>query len=180
MRARRVRSISLSGLDPWLTGWVLLRHGRLGTGGTEDQLQPVRVGGPLAGCRAVLAAAGGVHTVVVTADGGLFAFGRRGANGIDGQRDVLAPERVVLPKGARAQQASTGWFYTVVGTSRGEVFQFGLQNHRRAWEPSVDNVLPARVVSDWLSDALKSPNRPECRACGGSKARRGSPFRRRW
>ena len=126
---------------------MLLRHGRLGTGGTDDQLQPVRVGGPLAGCRAILAAAGGVHTVVVTADGGLFAFGRRGANGIDGQRDVLAPERVVLPKGARAQQASTGWFYTVVGTSRGEVFQFGLQNHRRAWEPSVDNVLPARVVS---------------------------------
>ena len=62
--------------------------------------------GELAGKHAVMAAAGGAHTVVVTEDGALYAFGRRGVNGIDGGRDVV---RCQLLAWCLLLAAAAGW-----------------------------------------------------------------------
>ena len=116
-------------------------HGRLGTGFSDDALYPVRVTGGLAGDRAVSSAAGGAHTVVVAANGRLFACGHHGANGIDADRDVFELEPVTLPETAGgATQASASWFYTLVSTRDGSVYEFGAQGYGAAAK-----ALPTRV-----------------------------------
>ena len=49
--------------------------GQLGEGDTEDRLVPTLVTGQLQGKTAVYAAAGDYHTLCITADGSLFAWG---------------------------------------------------------------------------------------------------------
>lgn len=116
-------------------------HGRLGTGFSDDALYPARVTGGLAGDRAVSAAAGGAHTVVVTANGGVFACGHHGANGISADRDVFELEPVALPEAAGgATQASASWAYTMVSTRDGSVYEFGAQRYGDAAK-----ALPTRV-----------------------------------
>ena len=120
--------------------WILRR---LGTGQSSgNQLQPVPVLGALQGVQAVSAAAGGAHTVVFTASGVVYACGRHGVNGIDGERDVLEPEQVVLPvEAGGATQASASWFYTLVSTRSGYVYEFGGQRYGEASQAT-----PSRVV----------------------------------
>ena len=117
--------------------------GSLGTGKLSgNQLRPVPVLGKLQGKRAVCAAAGGAHTVVITARGDLYAFGRQGVNGVDGERDIFEPEQVVLPtESGGVTQASASWFYTLVSTRSGDVYEFGGQRYGGASQAT-----PSRVV----------------------------------
>jgi alpha-tubulin suppressor-like RCC1 family protein len=120
--------------------WTLRR---LGTGQSSGNLlQPVPVFGGLQGVHAVSAAAGGAHTVVLSACGQVYAFGRHGVNGIDGERDVLEPEQVVLPvEAGGAIQVSASWFYTLVSTRSGYVYEFGGQRYGEASQAT-----PSRLV----------------------------------
>jgi alpha-tubulin suppressor-like RCC1 family protein len=54
-------------------------EGQLGVGDTEDRLVPTLVTGQLQGKTAVYVAAGGYHTLCITADGSLFSWGWNGS-----------------------------------------------------------------------------------------------------
>jgi alpha-tubulin suppressor-like RCC1 family protein len=80
--------------------------------------------------------------VVLSACGQVYAFGRHGVNGIDGERDVLEPEQVVLPvEAGGAIQVSASWFYTLVSTRSGYVYEFGGQRYGEASQAT-----PSRLV----------------------------------
>ena len=80
--------------------------------------------------------------MVVTARGDLYAFGRQGVNGVDGERDIFEPEQVVLPtESGGVTQASASWFYTLVSTRSGDVYEFGGQRYGGASQAT-----PSRVV----------------------------------
>lgn len=129
---------------------VACATGRLGTGRIDNELQPLPILGGLEGEHAVSAAAGAAHTVIITARGNLYAFGRHGVNGIDGGRDVLDPEQVILPtEAAGATQASASWFYTLVSTRSGMVYEFGGQRYGGASQAT-----PSRVVRTTCSKGL--------------------------
>lgn len=74
---------------------VLHRFGRLGVGGCPDILPPSIVGS-LRGCTATQVACGTAHTLVLTADGKVYAWGYngQGALGTGDEQDRLVPTLV--------------------------------------------------------------------------------------
>lgn len=73
----------------------LFRYGRLGVGGTPDILPPSVIGG-LRGCTVVQVACGTAHTLALTTDGRVYAWGYngQGAVGTGDDQDRLVPTLV--------------------------------------------------------------------------------------
>ena len=111
----------------------------------DDEDRPMLSAVPLP-CRATAVAAGANHSVVLGEDGHAYAFGSNeygqvgtgagtgagaGAGGHEGDEDeadahVLAPARVLLPRGAgRVTSVSAGYAHTVLRDEHGAVFTFG-------------------------------------------------------
>ena len=100
-------------------------QGQLGIGDTESRVVPMLVRGELEGRKMLQVAAGGAHTVCVTEDGSVFAFG---AN-MNGQLGLGDTENRLVPTLLRGELASksvvqvaAGGDRTVFMTSDGKVF----------------------------------------------------------
>jgi alpha-tubulin suppressor-like RCC1 family protein len=74
---------------------MLCRYGRLGTGHEPGVMDPTPVAG-LASQQVVAAACGSAHTLALTAEGSVYAFGYggHGALGLGGTDNRLVPELV--------------------------------------------------------------------------------------
>ena len=101
--------------------------GLLGVGGTEIRLVPTLVTGQLQGKTAVYAAAGSFHTLCITADGSLFAWGgnSRGQLGVGDKGDRRVPTLVTGLQGNQVVHVAAGSNHTICTTADGYVFTWG-------------------------------------------------------
>jgi len=117
--------------------------GQLGHGGLESELVPRLIEGILVGKRVVGAAAGYVHTVVWTEQGGVYSFGTgdtgKLGHGPEPSYAVLVGPTNIVPKliegplvGKRVVGATVGMNHTVVWTEGGNAYSFGYAYHGRS------------------------------------------------
>ena len=110
--------------------WGLGEHGRLGHGDEESQRAPRQVeAGRSGGEKVVFVAAGGDHTVAVTAGGRLYAwgYGESGQLGHGDIRDRLVPTLVGAGAfgGSAGGMAACGGFHMLVVTQDGGLWACG-------------------------------------------------------
>jgi alpha-tubulin suppressor-like RCC1 family protein len=106
--------------------WGRNASGQLGDGSFADSDLPVQVQMP-AGAEAASAAAGAAHSLAVTSDGAVYAwgFGSSGQLGNGSRAESDLPVKVRLPNGAGATQASAGAAHSLAVTSDGRVYAWG-------------------------------------------------------
>ena len=103
-------------------------EGQLGVGDTENRLVPTLLRGELENKSVVQVAAGCTHTVFVTGDGLVFAWGHN----VDGQLGIGDTENRLVPtlvtgqlQGKQIVYAAAGDFYTLCITADGALFSWG-------------------------------------------------------
>ena len=103
------------------------RCGKLGVGDTETRLVPTLVTGQLQGKTAVHAAAGVNHTLCITADGSLFAWGYNdcGQLGVGDADQSRVPTLVTGLQGEQVVHVAAGESHTICTTADGSVFTWG-------------------------------------------------------
>ena len=104
------------------------KDGRLGHGGSEDELVPRLIEGPLVEKRVIGASAGSTHSLVWTDEGEVYSFGN-GEAGQLGHRDgenELVPRLIEGPLvGKRVIGASAGGWHSLVWTDEDVVYSYG-------------------------------------------------------
>ncbi len=106
-------------------------NGQLGLGDRDARNTPIQVEGIPGKVKAV--SAGGFHTMAITKDGQLFAFGYNtsGQLGLNDESRGLTPTPVIVltptpvPIPGKIKAVSTGYEYTMVITEDGQLFAFG-------------------------------------------------------
>ena len=106
-------------------------EGQLGVGDREDRLVPALVTGQLQAETAVYAAAGGCHTLCITTDDSLFAWGGndRGQLGVRDTQDRHVPTLVTGLQTKRVVHVAAGNYHTICSTTGGCVFTLGDGDH---------------------------------------------------
>ena len=121
--------------DGILLAWGQNFHGQLGDGTTTRRLVPVPVimNGVLAGKSIAAIAAGNDHSVVLTSDGKLFAWGSNGFGqlGDGGGTNSPSPLAVTMNgnlAGKIVTRICAGTYHNIVVTASGEVFGWGMND----------------------------------------------------
>ncbi|EOD37122.1 hypothetical protein EMIHUDRAFT_440441 [Emiliania huxleyi CCMP1516] len=108
--------------------WGLGGAGRLGHGDQQRQLLPKRVEA-FAGRRVVAVAAGGIHSLAITADGAVLSWGD-GVSGRLGHGDTqnqLLPKKVETFAGRRVVAVSAGDRHSIAITADGAVWSWAME-----------------------------------------------------
>ncbi|MBK7256230.1 MAG: T9SS type A sorting domain-containing protein [Ignavibacteriae bacterium] len=142
--------------DGRVYAWGYNRSGQLGDGTTVDSNVPVAVytQGALEGERIIAIAAGWDHSLALSADGAVYAWGRNGSGQL-GDGTTLGSN---VPVAVRADGALSGKFVTAISaggyhslalTSEGTVYAWGLNNDGALGDGgSTSSSLPVRVYSE--------------------------------
>jgi len=129
----RGRAVSAGGLhslalasDGRVLAWGGNSDGQLGDGTTSGGTAPVEVDLP-AGIRGMAVSAGGLHSLALTSDGRVLAWGDNSSGQLgDGTRAGRStPVAVLLPAGARVTAVSAGIDHSLALTSDGRVLAWG-------------------------------------------------------
>ena len=109
------------------------KHGQLGHGNTNHQFVPKMMEAPsLDGKKIVGAAAGCMHSLLLTNQGEIFSFGT-GAFGQLGLGSMSVstpvPIHVHIASKTRVLSVAAGPYHTIMTTERGHVFTFGYGKH---------------------------------------------------
>jgi len=102
--------------------------GRLGHGGEENERVPRLIAGVLMGKRVIGVSSGGIHTVVMTAEGKAYSFGwgMFGRLGHGSEETELVPRLIAgVLVGKRVVGVAAGGAHTVVWTDEGKAYSFG-------------------------------------------------------
>ena len=148
-RGQHTSAVTAEGrLYTW--GWG--KEGQLGQGDTDDRLVPTLVdAGAFGGSRAVMAACGGSHTLVVCDDGALWASGQglSGQLGLNDRMCRLTFARVGSDKfvGARIIAATAGFGHSAALTEDGELWTWGSGDNGRLGHGNVDSQLVPTMVA---------------------------------
>jgi len=131
MMAAGVAQTMVLTADGALWGFGYGRNGRLGVGDTGSRLVPARVGaeGAFGACKVLMVACGNAHTISVTEEGELWAWGhgKGGRLGHNDERDRLAPERVgaELLGGVKIVTAACGTHHSAAVSEEGALYTWG-------------------------------------------------------
>ena len=100
--------------------------GRLGSGDCRDSFVPTPIQG-LSNKTVTSISCGDTHTLVATAEGELYSFGRNssGQLGLNSTDDALLPQRVEALAGKVVSKVACGAEHSVVLTDNGDVYCFG-------------------------------------------------------
>ncbi|HLJ66930.1 MAG TPA: hypothetical protein VKX16_06185 [Chloroflexota bacterium] len=106
--------------------WGLNNEGQLGNGGTGTSGVPLNVKLP-GGARVTAVAAGALHSLALTSNGAVFAWGYNndGELGNGGKAFSTVPVKVKLPAGTRVTAIAAGAYDSLALTSTGAVFAWG-------------------------------------------------------
>ncbi|KAJ4850298.1 hypothetical protein Tsubulata_025898 [Turnera subulata] len=131
-------------------GWGL--YGQCGQGSTDDELSPTCVSS-LLGIRIEGVAAGLWHTVCISADGDVYAFGGNqfGQLGTGGDQAETLPRLLEAPslENAHARIVSCGARHTAIITADGKVFCWGWNKYGQLGLGDViDRNIPSQVTID--------------------------------
>ena len=114
--------------DGSVLAWGYNADGELGDGTTTDSSTPVPVDLP-AGTRVTAVAAGGFHSLALTSDGSVLAWGTNGSGQLgDGTTTfdpTPVPVPVDLPAGTRVTAVAAGLLDSLALTSHGSVLAWG-------------------------------------------------------
>ena len=103
--------------------------GQLGVGDSEGRLVPTctLVTGQLQGKTVAYAAAGSFHTLCITADGSLFAWGdnKTGQLGVKDTKDRRVPTLVTGLQGKQVAHVAASFCHTICTTADDSVFTWG-------------------------------------------------------
>ena len=111
--------------------WGFGGYGQLGLGDRDDRMVPTRLGAwEVFGLSLVrMAACGGLHTLVATEEGVVWAFGRgeHGRLGLNNKDDRLVPTRVDPQRfgGAQVATVAGGAYHSAAVTEGGALFTWG-------------------------------------------------------
>jgi uncharacterized repeat protein (TIGR01451 family) len=112
--------------DGRVFGWGWSINGQVGDGGTTNRTTPVPAALP-AGTTATAISAGQYHSLAVTSDGGVLAWGQNTygqlGDGTTTQRN--RPVAVALPAGTTVTAVAAGWEHSLALTSDGGVLAWG-------------------------------------------------------
>ncbi|MEV5568956.1 Ig-like domain repeat protein [Spirillospora sp. NPDC052269] len=142
--------------DGRVLGWGVNGDGQLGDGTTTDRHTPVYAHLP-AGVSATRVAGGVSHSLAVTSDGRVLAWGYNywGMLGDGTQDDHHTPVEVHLPTGVRVTEVSAGWSFSLALTSDGRGLGWGYNGDGRLGDGTSGNnrftpvfmVLPPSTVA---------------------------------
>ncbi|KAJ4719959.1 Ultraviolet-B receptor UVR8 [Melia azedarach] len=129
-------------------GWGL--YGQCGQGSTDDELSPTCVSS-LLGIRIGVVAAGLWHTVCISGDGDVYAFGGNqfGQLGTGGDQAETLPRLLEAPslENVQAKSVSCGARHTAIITEDGRVFCWGWNKYGQLGLGDViDRNIPSRVT----------------------------------
>lgn len=128
--------------------WGNNEYGQLGTGDTQPRALPVAVKG-LGGLFMVDIAAGGWHSMALTPNGEVYAWGRgeHGRLGLgDDKSSKMVPQKVEHLAGETIIQVSCGGTHSVALSIDGSMFSFGRADHGRlGYDGSVTTGHPIEV-----------------------------------
>ncbi|XP_024028287.1 ultraviolet-B receptor UVR8 isoform X2 [Morus notabilis] len=129
-------------------GWGL--YGQCGQGGTYDQLRPTFVNS-LSGVRVEKIAAGLWHTLCVSVDGHVYAFGGNqfGQLGTGADQAETLPRLLDSPclEGKNAKMVSCGARHSAIVTEDGQLFSWGWNKYGQlGLGDSVDRSTPSQVT----------------------------------
>lgn len=137
--------------------WGNNEYGQLGTGDTQPRALPVAVKG-LDGLVVMDIAAGGWHSMVLTPNGEVYAWGRgeHGRLGFgDDKSSKMVPQKVQLLAGETIVQVSCGGTHSVALSVDGRMFSFGRADHGRlGYDRAVTTGHPVEVPAI-LSQGVK-------------------------
>ncbi|WCJ28344.1 Regulator of chromosome condensation (RCC1) family protein [Euphorbia peplus] len=128
-------------------GWGL--YGQCGQGSTNDLLRPASVAS-LSGCRVEKIAAGLWHTVCVTADGGVYAFGGNqfGQLGTGAEQAETRPRQLDASslESKHAKMVSCGARHSVILTEDDQIYSWGWNKYGQlGLGDSIDRNIPSQV-----------------------------------
>jgi len=129
------RSLVLQWACVGLAAWGADNEGQLGNSGTTDSPIPVAVNtsGLLAGKTVMATAAGSEHSLVLTSDGQVFAWGYDGYGALGNSSDGISYVPVAVTTagvlgGKTVVAIAAGCSYSLALTSDGQVFAWGINN----------------------------------------------------
>jgi alpha-tubulin suppressor-like RCC1 family protein len=136
--------------------WGSNHFGQLGNGTTVDSNVPVAVDtlGALAGKRIIAIAAGWDHSLALSADGAVFAWGSNGSGQLGDGTTVNSDVPVAVRtdgalSGKTVTAISAGGYHSLALTSEGTVYAWGLNDVGTLGDGSLtSSSLPVRVYSD--------------------------------
>lgn len=141
-------SVAVSTQDRSVYSWGWGDFGRLGQEGVDDVFIPAPIPG-LSGKLVAAVACGDTHTLVATAEGEVYSFGRNisGQLGLGHAADSLAPQLVEALSGKRVVGVAAGAEHSVCCTDEGEVYAWGWGTYYCIGDGDVQNRLsPVRVA----------------------------------
>ncbi|MEW2625662.1 chromosome condensation regulator RCC1, partial [Streptomyces sp. NPDC048106] len=143
---RDLHSLALTS-DGRVLAWGLNNSGQLGDGTTTDRNTPVFTDLP-AGTTVTAIAAGSEHSLALTSDGRVLAWGSNyyGQLGDGTTTDRSTPVEVHLPAGAQVTAITAGYYHSLALTSDGRVLAWGRNNDGQLGdETTTDRSTPVEV-----------------------------------
>ena len=116
--------------DGSVWSWGDGENGTLGHGDEQEQPLPKKVEA-LAGQRVLAVSAGGMHSLAITANGAVFAWGdgAYGRLGHGDEQEQLLPKKIETFAGQRVVAVSAVSRHSLAITADGAVFTWGKDNH---------------------------------------------------
>ncbi|MCN9243592.1 Ig-like domain repeat protein [Streptomyces sp. RY43-2] len=133
--------------DGRVLAWGNNSAGQLGDGTTTQRTTPVEVHLP-AGTQATAIGAGAYHSLALTSDGRVLAWGNNfyGQLGDGTTTNRSTPVEVLLPAGVQVTAIASAWYYNLALTSDGRVLAWGENNFGQLGDgTTTDRLTPVAV-----------------------------------
>ncbi|KAL2342893.1 hypothetical protein Fmac_004178 [Flemingia macrophylla] len=133
-------------MDSHVLSWGRNQNGQLGLGTIEDSLVPQKIQN-FEGIPIKMVAAGAEHSVAITEDGNLYAWGwgRYGNLGLGDRNDRMLPEKVTVD-GDKIRMVACGWRHTICVSSSGGLYTHGWGKYGQLGHGDFEDHLGPRKV----------------------------------